>query len=155
MSETVLIAKSGRPTGSAAARRMRAVDEIPAVLYGMGMEPVSLSVGRTDIRHALSGSAGLNTVLDLTVDGTVYPAIVKDLQRHPVRRTVTHIDFIQINLKAEITVNVPVHLYGEAEAVLKEGGLVDPPPTTSRSSPRRATSPTRSRSTCPRWRWTR
>ena len=65
-------------------------------------------------------------MLDLTVDGTVYPAIVKDLQRHPVRRTVTHIDFIQINLEAAITVNVPVHLYGEAEAVLKEGGLVDP-----------------------------
>lgn len=126
MSETVLIANTGRQTGSAEARRLRGAEQIPAVLYGLGMDPVSLAVGHTELRHALSGPAGVNTVLDLTVDGTVYPAIVKDLQRHPVRHTVSHVDFIQINLSAEITVNVPVRLEGEAEAVLKEGGLVDP-----------------------------
>jgi large subunit ribosomal protein L25 len=65
-------------------------------------------------------------VLDLTVDGTVYPAIVKELQRHPVRRTVTHVDFIQVNLDEEITVAVPLRLEGEAAAVIAGGGLVDP-----------------------------
>ena len=65
-------------------------------------------------------------MLDLTVDGTVYPAIVKDLQRHPVRRTVTHIDFLQVNLDEEITVSVPLRLEGEATAVAQGGGLVDP-----------------------------
>ena len=78
---------------------------------------MSVAVGRRDLRLALSGAAGLNTVLDLTVDGTVYPAIVKDLQRHPVRRTVTHIDFLQVNLDEEITVSVPLRLEGEATAV--------------------------------------
>jgi large subunit ribosomal protein L25 len=126
MASTVLVAKTGRPTGSAAARRMRAEGHIPAVLYGHGMEPVAVAVGRRDLRIALSGAAGLNTVLDLTVDGTVYPAIVKDLQRHPVRRTVTHVDFIQVNLDEEITVSVPVRLEGEATAVSAGGGLVDP-----------------------------
>ena len=126
MASTVLVANTGRPTGSAAARRMRSEDKIPAVVYGHGMTPVAVSVGRRDLRIALSGTAGLNTVLDLTVDGTVYPAIVKDLQRHPVRRTVTHVDFIQVNLDEAITVSVPLRLEGEAPAVQAGGGLVDP-----------------------------
>lgn len=125
MSETVLLADTGRATGSADARRMRRDDQIPAVVYGQGMEPISVSVARRDLRVALSGPAGMNTVLDLTVDGTVYPAIVKDMQRHPVRRTVQHVDFLQINLDEEIRVNIPVRLEGEAKDVVSENGLVD------------------------------
>ena len=125
MSETVLTAESGRSTGSANSRRLRREDRIPAVVYGKGMEPLSIDVARRDLRIALSGAAGMNTILDLTVDGTVYPAIVKDMQRHPVRRTVQHVDFIQIDLSQEITVQVPVRLEGEAKAVLNNGGLVD------------------------------
>ena len=78
-----------------------------------------------DLRQALSGSAGMNTILDLSVDGTVYPSIIKDLQRHPVRRTVQHVDFIQINLDEEIIVSVPIRMEGHAKAVSDEGGLVD------------------------------
>jgi large subunit ribosomal protein L25 len=127
---TVLIAETGRSTGSANARRTRSADNIPAVVYGHGMTPLSIQVARRDLRLALSGPAGLNTVVDLTVDGpdgqVVYPAIIKELQRHPVKRTVQHIDFQQVNLNEEITVSVPLRLTGEAAEVLKEGGLVDP-----------------------------
>ena len=127
---TVLIAETGRSTGSANARRMRREDLIPAVVYGHGMTPLSIQVARRDLRIALSGSAGLNTVLDLTIDGpdgkVVYPAIVKDLQRHPVRRTVAHVDFQQVNLNEEITIAIPVRLEGEAKEVISNGGLVDP-----------------------------
>jgi large subunit ribosomal protein L25 len=123
---TVLVAQVGRETGSAASRRLRAADAVPGVLYGHGMTPMSVAVERRDLRVALSGAAGVNTVLDLTVDGTVYPAIVKELQRHPVRRSVIHVDFIQVNLDEEITVSVPLRLVGEAKAVEDEGGLVDP-----------------------------
>jgi large subunit ribosomal protein L25 len=123
---TTLIATTGRPTGSAASRRMRSEGLVPGVLYGHGMTPISLSVVRRDLRLALSGSTGTNTVLDLTVDGTVYPALVKEMQRHPVKRTVIHVDFIQINLNEEITIAVPLRLEGEAKAVIAEGGLVDP-----------------------------
>jgi large subunit ribosomal protein L25 len=123
---TVLVAQVGRETGSAAARRLRTAGAVPGVLYGHGMAPLSVAVERRDLRVALSGAAGVNTVLDLTVDGTVYPAIVKELQRHPVRRNVTHVDFIQVNLDEEITVSVPLRLVGEAKEVEQEGGLVDP-----------------------------
>lgn len=126
MSDTVLVAETGRPTGSAASRRLRTQDLIPAVLYGQGMEPLTLTVGRRDLRQALSGAAGANTVLDLTVDGSVYPAIVKDIQRHPIRRTVLHVDFLQLNLSEEITVSVPIRLEGEATEVTSNNGLVDP-----------------------------
>jgi large subunit ribosomal protein L25 len=126
MASTVLVANTGRPTGSAASRRLRHADQVPGVLYGHGMKPVALAVDRRQLRAALSGPAGFNTVLDLTVDGTVYAAIIKDVQRHPVRRNVAHVDFIQVNLDEEITVAVPLHLEGEATAVANEGGLVDP-----------------------------
>jgi large subunit ribosomal protein L25 len=123
---TVLVADTGRVTGSANARRMRREDHIPAVVYGHGMTPLSISIVRRDLRAALSGPAGVNTVLDLTVDGKVYPAIVKELQRHPVRRNVSHVDFQQVDLNEELTIAIPVRLEGEAKAVIDEGGLVDP-----------------------------
>lgn len=125
MSETVLIAEAGRRTGSADSRRLRSQGRIPAVVYGHGMDPLSVSVDRRELRQALSGTAGMNTILDLTVDGTVYPSLIKDIQRHPVRRTVQHIDFLQVNLNEEIVVSVPIHLEGEAKDVLSNNGLVD------------------------------
>jgi len=96
------------------------------VLYGRGMSPVSVTVERRDLRLALSGPAGSNTVLALEVDGKSYPAVVKEMQRHPVKRTVSHIDFLQVNMNEEITVSVPLRLEGESKAVAATGGLIDP-----------------------------
>ncbi len=125
MSETVLQAETGRQAGSSDSRRLRAEGKIPAVVYGHGMDPLPVSVDRRELRQALSGAAGMNTILDLTVDGTVYPTLIKDIQRHPVKRSVQHIDFIQVNLNEEIVVSVPIHLDGEAKDVESNGGLVD------------------------------
>ena len=125
MSNTKLAAQPRTTTGSPAARRLRAEGHIPGVIYGQGMTPVSVTVERRELRLALSGPAGSNTVLTLEVDGKSYPAVVKDMQRHPIRRTVAHIDFLQVNMNEEITVSVAVHLVGEAKAVAAEGGLVD------------------------------
>ncbi|MBV1893990.1 MAG: 50S ribosomal protein L25 [Ilumatobacteraceae bacterium] len=125
MSETVLTAEAGRRTGSSDSRRLRAADQIPAVVYGHGMDPLSVSVDRRELRHALSGAAGMNTILDLTVGGQVYPSLIKEIQRHPVRRNVQHIDFIQVDLNEEIVVAIPIHLEGEAKEVSAFGGLVD------------------------------
>lgn len=126
MSQTTLVLQTGRLTGSPAARRLRAGDVIPAVLYGQGMKPVTVAVVRRDLRLALSGPAGFNTVLSLEVDGKKYPAVIKEVQRHPVKRSVSHVDFLQIDMRELLTVSVPLHLEGEAKAVLAQGGLVDP-----------------------------
>ncbi len=125
MSETVLTAEIGRRSGSSDSRRLRAEGKIPAVVYGHGMDPISVSVDRRELRQALSGAAGMNTILDLTVDGAVYPTLIKDIQRHPVKRSVQHIDFIQVNLNEEIVVSIPIHLVGEAKDVSAQNGLVD------------------------------
>lgn len=124
-SNTRLVATPRTTKGSPAARRLRTEGQIPGVLYGQGMSPISVTVERRELRLALSGPAGSNTVLALEVDGTSYPAVIKDLQRHPIRRTVAHIDFLQVNMNEEITVSVPLHLTGESKAVAEEGGLVD------------------------------
>lgn len=126
MPTNVLVATTGRETGSATSRRLRAEDNIPAVVYGHGMSPVSVTVVRRDLRIVVSGANGFNTVLSLKVGNDTLVALIKEVQRHPVKRTVSHLDFLVVNPDEEITVHVPLHLYGEAKAVLQAGGLVDP-----------------------------
>jgi len=125
MTETILNATTGRATGSASARRLRSGGRIPGVVYGQGMDPLSISVDRRELRTAVSGSAGLNTILDLTIDGETYPSIIKDVQRHPVRMNIEHLDFIQVNLNEEIVVTVPITLIGDAKEVNDNNGLID------------------------------
>ena len=117
MSQTTLTATPRTGSGTPVARRLRAEGHIPGVLYGRGMEPISVTVERRELRLALSGPAGANTVLALQVDGKSYPAVIKEMQRHPIRRTVNHIDFIQVNMNEEITVSVAVRIEGESKAV--------------------------------------
>jgi large subunit ribosomal protein L25 len=125
MSESTLVAETGRPTGSRATGRLRAAGKIPGVLYGHGLTPVPLAVDRRELRHALSGPAGVNAVVRLKVGADVHPTVVKDLQRDPVRRNVTHIDFIVVRMDEVISVDVPIVLEGEPKKVLSEGGVIE------------------------------
>jgi large subunit ribosomal protein L25 len=126
MSEVTLVAQTGRTPGTRASKRLRAEGKVPAVLYGHGMASLSLSVDRRELRHALTGPAGVNALINLSVDGVTHPTIVKSLQRDPVKRTVGHVDFLVVSLDEVIEISVPFHLEGESKAVLNEGGLVDP-----------------------------
>ena len=123
---STIVAETRQPKGSRAANRLRLEEKIPGVIYGHGMDPIPVTVNRRDLRLALSGPAGLNAVVEVEVAGKTHATVVKDLQRHRVRRNVTHIDFQVVSLDEEITVDVPVVLHGEARAVLAEGGMVDP-----------------------------
>ena len=125
MEEVALAADAGRPTGSAAARRLRASGKVPAVLYGHGIEPQPLAVDGRDLRHALNGEAGLNALLNLQVDGQSHLALARQLQRDPVRGTVAHVDFVIVRRDEIVSAEVPVHLVGEAEQVHRADGLVE------------------------------
>jgi large subunit ribosomal protein L25 len=125
MPEISLVAESGRSPGTRPSRRLRAEGKVPGVVYGQGSEPVSVAVDRRELRQALSGPAGVNAVINLEVGGTTKPTVVKSLQRDPVRRRVTHIDFLIVNLSEEITMDVPIILQGEPKAVLDAGGLLE------------------------------
>jgi large subunit ribosomal protein L25 len=124
MAEIVLAAEPGRATGSSASRRLRAAGRIPAVLYGHGIEPVSLSVDARELRNALNGEAGSRALLNLQVAGKSHLAMARQLERHPVRHTVTHIDFQVVRRDEIIAVEVPISFVGEATAVEQNDGVV-------------------------------
>jgi large subunit ribosomal protein L25 len=113
------------PEGTRAARRMRGDGKVPGVVYGLGDAPVNLSVEWRDLRAVLVTEQGLNAVIHLDIEGNTTPTLVKDMQRHPVRRNVTHVDFIRVDLDKSVDVEVSISLEGEAEAVTRENGVVD------------------------------
>lgn len=123
--QILLTADSTRTTGSRSTRRLRRAGQIPGVVYGLGQDPRVIAVPYGDLRAAMSTDAGLNALIDIDIDGTVESCIVKDLQRHPVRDEVTHVDFIRIDPNAEISVDVPVTVVGEAKKVTQLSGMVD------------------------------
>jgi large subunit ribosomal protein L25 len=124
MSEYKLAAENRADTGKGAARRLRAAGRVPAVLYGHGTKPRSLSVDAREFGHALRTDAGTNVLLELAVGRTRHLALAKEIQRHPVRGTFTHVDFIVVRRGEKVQVTVPVHLVGEAPGV-REGGIAD------------------------------
>lgn len=126
MSEMTLAAKP-RDTkgGSRAAGRLRAEDLVPAVVYGRGSDPRSLTVARRELRQVLTGDAGMNALINLDVEGDSLLAIVRDVQRHPVRNNVTHVDFILVSRDEAVTVEVPIVLEGDAVQVHRNDGIID------------------------------
>ena len=126
MAEITLPAHSGRTTGTRPSKRLRADGKVPATVYGLGGESVSVSVDWRDLRHALTTDAGMNALINLEIDGHASElTIVKEMQRHPIRRSVLHVDFLRISRDVAIEVEVPITIEGEAEQVTREGGLVE------------------------------
>lgn len=126
MSDVLLLsAARGRANGTRASRRLRREGQVPAVVYGLSAEPISVSVAWSQLRLALTTDAGLNALITLDIDGEKQLSIVKDLQRHPVRRDVIHVDFLRVTADQDIEVEVPLTLVGEALEVTRANGMVD------------------------------
>jgi large subunit ribosomal protein L25 len=125
MSEVTLAAESGRTIGSRSSGRLRGEGRVPGVVYGHGISPVSVSVDRKQLRAVLHTDAGHNAVINLEIGSDKHLTIVKDLQRHPVRNEVVHIDFLVVNRNEAVTVDVPIVLEGESAAVKEASGTVD------------------------------
>lgn len=124
MAEITLKAQTGRTQGSAASRRLRAEGKVPAVFYGAGVDPTAITIDWRELRLALTTDKGLNAVIELDVDGDSHPTIVKDMQRHPVRRDVVHVDFLVVERDKPVMAEVPIQLEGEPEKVLQQRGVV-------------------------------
>jgi large subunit ribosomal protein L25 len=125
MNVVPLTAETGRETGSSSSRRLRAEGKVPATVYGLGSEPISVTVQRSELRRALTTPAGINALIELEFDGTKQYTLVKELQRHPVRRDPIHLDFQRIDPERPIALTVPIHLVGEAKKVTANGGIVE------------------------------
>ena len=100
--------------GKGAARRIRRAEKVPAVVYGHGNDPVHISLPGHETMMALK-HGGANALLELVIDGRSQLALTKQVQVDPVRRVLEHIDFVSVRLGEKVTVDVPVHLTGEAE----------------------------------------
>lgn len=117
--EVTLKADTGRESGTRASRRLRRQGRVPAIVYGRGSEPVSVSVDKRELNAALSTEAGRNVLINLEVEGAPESALTlaRELQRDPVRGDLLHVDFVAISRFEAIEANVPVHLIGESPAV--------------------------------------
>lgn len=125
MEEVSLVADVGRVKGSAEARRLRLAGKVPGVLYGHGIEPLPLAVGSRELRAALTSESGLNALISLDVGGNRHLAMARQLQRHPVRRSVDHVDFVIVRRDEVVSAEVNIHLVGEAQEVERADGLVE------------------------------
>jgi large subunit ribosomal protein L25 len=125
MADVVLATEVGRPLGSRAVRRLRREGKVPGVIYGHGTEPLPVAVGARELRVALNGEAGANQLLSLDTGSGTFLTLAREMQRHPVAQTVTHVDFVIVRRDEVISADVPITLVGEATEVHHGDGLVD------------------------------
>jgi large subunit ribosomal protein L25 len=110
-------------SNSRATRRLRRAGQVPGVLYGGDAEPLAFTVDERELRHAL---AARGAVVELQLGGDTTPAVLKDAQRHPVRGTTLHVDFLRVRLDVAIHSVVALELVGGEDAPgTKEGGVLE------------------------------
>jgi large subunit ribosomal protein L25 len=126
---TTLTVQARESLGSRNTRRLRKQGLVPGVLYGRG-EPVAISIEERELRRALTGAAGLHSILDVQIDGkgSSHASILKDYQVDKVRGGVVHVDLQEVRLDQTITASVSVHLIGGEDAPgVREGGVLSQP----------------------------
>ena len=125
MPQVTLHASTDNAHGSANARRLRHAGSIPGVVYGHGVGPLPVTVNAKDFRSAVAGDQGLNSLITLDADGKKYTVMAREIQRHPVKGTVWHIDFQVVDPNQAVLAEVPLHLIGDAVEVRHADWEVD------------------------------
>jgi large subunit ribosomal protein L25 len=118
---------TGRVHGSRESRRVRSEGAVPAVVYGHGLEALPVAVDRRELYAVLHTEAGLNALINLQVNGDEYLTVAREVQRHPVRGDIIHLDFIRISLDEAIEAEVPVEFIGVPVGVREGKGIVETP----------------------------
>src|SRR5881628_856173 len=126
MAQTVTLSATARnKTGKGAARQARFDKKVPAVIYGHGRASQALEVDAKALERALTGVEPASTLIELTVDGKKARALIREIQRHPLRPDIIHVDFYEIKADEKVTLKVPVHLVGTPDGVRNAGGVLD------------------------------
>jgi large subunit ribosomal protein L25 len=124
MATATLNATARTDVGKGAARKLRASLRIPGVVYGHHREATPLAIDARELEKLLGSIATGTTVVELNLGGRMSKTLIREIQRHPFKRQVLHIDFQELVAGEKITVNVPIHLVGTAAGV-KDGGTVE------------------------------
>ena len=125
MAKSVLNAETRVRIGKGGSRKVRRDGLIPAVVYGKGVEPLNLRLDPKALQQAVATDAGWNTLVTLKGDGPFdgLVVILKDMQIDAIRRNPKHVDFLAIDLKAKLSVMVPVHPLGKSQGEIEGGTL--------------------------------
>ena len=112
--------------GKGATRRLRRENKVPAIIYGAGIDPVSITLDHNEFLHSTENEAFFSHIVSISVGKKKEKVIIKALQRHPSRAILMHADFMRVSMKDKLKVNVPLHFIGEdvAPGVKQGGGVV-------------------------------
>jgi large subunit ribosomal protein L25 len=125
MATVSLSANSREGKGKGAARSLRSQGQVPAVIYGHGRDPQALALNARDLDKMLSHIQAESTVIEVTVGGHTAKTLIREIQRHPIKRQILHVDFQALVAGEKVTVSIPIVLQGIPEGVRLEGGVLD------------------------------
>lgn len=120
-----VIAEPRESVGKGASRRLRKTGKVPGIVYGTGKDAEMITIDQNAIGHQLENEAFYSSILNLNLGKEKQQVVLKDLQRHPFKRLILHIDFQRIDAKEKLTMRVPLHFINEESCVgVKTGGGV-------------------------------
>jgi len=125
MATVSLSANAREGKGKGAARSLRSQGQVPAVIYGHGRQPQPLALNARDLDKLLSHIQAESTVIEVTVGGQTAKTLIREIQRHPIKRQILHVDFQALVAGEKVTVSIPIVLLGVPEGVRLEGGVLD------------------------------
>jgi len=111
--------------GTGFARKLRQTGHVPGIIYGHGREPQSLAVNTREVEKLLSTISAGSTVIELSLDGATARTLIREIQRHPFKRHIIHIDFQELVAGEKVTVSVPLRFTGVADGVRNSGGILE------------------------------
>ena len=112
-------------TGTGVARKLRQAGSVPAVIYGHSRPTQSLTLNTREVDRLLGSISVSSTVIDLSIDGQTSRTLIREIQRHPFKRSVVHIDFQELVAGEKITVSIPLRFVGTADGVRNSGGILE------------------------------
>ena len=125
MATVSLSANTREASGKGGARQLRLNGQIPAVIYGHAREAQALTLNARDLDKMLEHIQAESTVIEVSVGGKTSKTLIREIQRHPFKRQILHVDFQELVAGEKVTVSIPITLIGVAEGVRLSGGVLD------------------------------
>src|SRR5919202_1925691 len=125
MATATLSARARTGAGKGAARKLRSAKQVPGIIYGHNRAPQPLAIDERELERMLDRVSAETTIVELNIDGSTARTLIREIQRHPFKRQILHVDFLELVAGELVTVNVPVVVVGSALGVRAAGGVLD------------------------------